>query len=161
MTAPTDDLDRFSRELLERLSREDAGPPAASASHLVGRLVKACTSLEKLLRAAVVFAAKLEGRTPEELVSSEGRPVSRLEKTMAGQLAHGLERTFASRPANAVPVRLGPLVDDLLRRPSTIHSFIRARNEIAKEDGDAAQGRMVSADLKALVLDFRARAGWK
>jgi hypothetical protein len=159
--SPQDDLDRLSRELLERLSKDDVGPPVTAASHLVGRLVKASSALENLLRAVVIDVAAREGRQPEELLTPVGGKKPSLRRSMAGPLAYGLREYFWRRPSSSIPTRVGVLVDDLLRDQSAILRFIAVRNDVAKEDGDPARGRVATADLKRIVAEFRGRAGWK
>jgi hypothetical protein len=158
---PPDELDRLSRELLNRLSKDDVGPPATAASHLVGRMVKAASALENLLRAVVVYVAKREGRPAEDLLTPVGGKKPSLRKSMAGPLAHGLRAYFVNRPSNSIPVRIGPIIDDLVQPQSTILRFIAVRNDVAKEDGDPEQSRAAARELKVLVKEFRRRAGWK
>jgi hypothetical protein len=155
-----DALDRLSHELLKRLSKDGVGPPVTAASHLVGRLVQAGSALENLLRAVVVYVAARELRDVEELLAPAGGKKPSFRKAMAGSLAYGLRNYFSQRPSKSIPVRVGSLIDDLLSPDSSILRFIAVRNDVAKEDGDPAQGRAAATDLKATILDFRRRAGW-
>ncbi len=69
--------------------------------------------------------------------------------------------SFSQGPSMSIPVRVGPLLDDLLSPDSSILRFIAVRNDVAKEDGDPAQGRAAATGLKTTILDFRGRAGWR
>ncbi len=61
---------------------------------------------------------------------------------------------FSQRPSKSIPVRVGPLIDDLLSPDSSILRFIAVRNDVAKEDGAPAQGRAAATGLKTTILDF-------
>lgn len=83
------ELDRLSRVLLDRLATEEARPPKAPATTLLGGMAKAGADLERFLKGVLVFAAEQAGRSPEDIIaSSVGRPTS-LRKVTLGQVAHG------------------------------------------------------------------------
>ncbi len=125
-------------------------------------MVKASTALEKFLRAVVLELATREGRGPEYyLAPARGGGKPSFRKAMAGALAHGLRAAFSGPTARPVPAELKPLVDDLLSADSAVLSFVRARNDIAKEDGDPRTGAEVTIRLKKLVERLRRGAGWR
>jgi hypothetical protein len=133
-TASLSALEERSRELLERLSKDDDGPVVTAASHLAGKITLTGVALEKLLRAALGLAADLEKCAPEDLLASTSagrRPSWR--KAMAGQLAHGLRDHYRSAPARPIPTPLRVLVEDLLEEPSAILTYISVRNDVVKE----------------------------
>lgn len=154
-------LQQRSRELLERLSKDEDGPMVTAHSHLLGKVAATGVALDKLLRAALGLAADLEKCAPEDLLAStsSGRRPS-LRKAMAGQLAHGLRDHYRGPPARPIPTPLRVLVEDLLQEPSAILTYITVRNDVVKEGGDASRAREPGAKLKALVLRYRAEAGW-
>jgi len=155
-------LEQRSRELLERLSKDEDGPVVTAHSHLLGKVTATGVALEKLLREALGLVADLEKCAPEELLAStsSGRRPS-WRKAMAGQLAHGLRDHYRNEPARPIPAPLRVLVQDLLQDPSAILTYITVRNEVVKEGGDAGRAREPAAKLKVLVQRHRAELGWE
>lgn len=151
-------LDTLSRELLERLTVEEARPGLTPSTHLVGGIVKAGAKLEAFLREAVRQVAVAAGIAPEDLLTPMGgRPLT-LRKAMAGPLAHGLRQHFAAGGAQ-VPA-LKPIVDDLCARDSRVLAFIKMRNEVAKEGREPRDAQVSKKKLHELVVTLRKDAGW-
>lgn len=154
-------LESSSRELLERLSKEDERPVATAGTHLVGGLVKCGAKLEALLRVVVQTVADADGLDAESLVAAAGgRPLT-LRKAMAGPLAHGLKAYLATRRGRPLPLEVKPILDDLARRDSRILEFITLRNEIAKEGGEPQNAKVAMRKLRDLVATLREKAGWQ
>jgi hypothetical protein len=154
-----DALESLSRELLERLTVEEARTGETPATHLVGGLVKAGVKLEALLREVVRQVAAAEGIAPEALLTpTGGRPLT-LRKAMAGPLAYGLKEHFAVKRTIQVPAAK-PIVDDLCARDSCVLGFIKMRNEVAKEGREPRDGRLATKRLQQLLLALRRDAGW-
>jgi hypothetical protein len=155
-----DVLDSLSRELLERLTVEEARPGTTPSTHLVGGIVKAGAKLEALLRETVKRVAAADGVAPESLLTPVGgRPLT-LHKAMAGPLAYGLKNHFGSRGARPLVPTLQSIVDDLRAHDSRILGFIKMRNEVAKEGREPRDAHVATKRLHALLSAFRKDAGW-
>lgn len=158
--AGSDELERVSKELLERLSKEEARPPSTPKTSLVGGVVTACRLLESLLRETVRSVAADEGCHSGDILVPPHLQRSRppgIDRASAGKLAHAL-RLFRSSRNHSKVVAL--VLSDVRARKSAIQDFIDVRNLVAKQGADPALLVGPTRALKAWVLRFRKNSGW-
>ncbi len=159
----TDDIERLSRELVDRLTTEQARPNTTPGTHLVGGVVKSCLKLEQLLKALVVAAAEADGVDPNLFLVLRARDgkAPRLSRATAGHLWHSLKARARDRSMRPLPRHWKPLLRDLTARHSRIMEFVALRNEIAHEGGEPRNAEAAMTAVLKLVIEFRRVAGWE
>jgi|SRR5687768_12810347 len=154
------EFEMLSRELLERLSKEETRPLATPKTTLVGGVVTACRLLESMLREAVRAVAVNEGCEPGDILISPHQRRGRrrgIDRASAGTLAHAL-RLF--RSSRRHPRVVASIVSDLRAQKSVILAFIDVRNLVAKQGQDPALLVDPTRNLKRWVIRFRKSSGW-
>lgn len=156
------ELEKLSKELLDRLDTEAARPPETKETTTVGGIAKIGSKLEQLMKASLCYVADALAQTPDALLAaaSRGKPPS-LRKATLGPLAYAMQTALQNPTAADLAPLVLPLLHDMARRPSSILSFVSLRNDAIHSGRLPAGAVRAARDLKAVVVELRKRAGWR
>jgi hypothetical protein len=149
-----DDLDFLTRDLLERLRKEqkkpDTTPPAKLAEGVEGVYAK----LAPVLREAVRDLAATDAVTVDFIV---GRPLGK-SRVLSSEIVAALRR-YPRAPAD-MPPRLRALIADIQSPTSLVSRVIEIRSAIQETSRLQKSARETLTALLEWVQAYRKDAGW-
>jgi serine/threonine protein kinase len=150
------DLNRLSRDLLQRLGREIER--TGSATSRVGGVVQVGRAVERLLHGVVLWMGAAGSFDPEEELRLIDPRTPSLSRATAGRIA----RTIMARATDASAQRpeVASIVADLTLPESRIWRLINYRNEIVHGVRQPEELVPAARGLALLVREYRRSATW-